>query len=459
MLKMDIILILLYCLSLSFQTIQSGLVCDDTMKDIYVYDAKLGNYRLLKHIYNPADCYGVDYVDLDVDPGDFIKFTCYNKNGPTLGGGCFLINNICRCYDFNVNGRGINKEKDPWHFEVEFGNSRICNYYAKYRQPEDEATLVYYYNVPLDVDGITCLKKTITAPINAKRSLNFSEFIYSSFKVTNLNIGIMTNYNYFTFNNLPISEYDQFKILSDELKYFSNKTTKINIQFKNYGIVIEKDKICELNIRFCYNSCLECYDIEPNETSHQCSECKDDFYFVENTNNCMKKDQMNNSNYYFDYNKKIFRQCLNECSTCDNETYCTNCTEDYHFIYNETGKCISKPNDGDLLYLDNTTNTYRKCPEEAIRVENNECILGKEDKEDKEDKKDKEDKEDKKDIEDKEDKSNNIIIIILVIVILIIIIALFFFIKRKSSKKNFKTEISNTFENNSADNKLLNVFL
>ena len=440
MIIMNSILILFYCLGLSFQTIESGLFCDDILKDIYVYDQKLGNYRQLQFEKDRADSSNVDYIDLDVDPGAFIKFTCYNFVGPTLGGGCFLINNNCHCYDFDINRKTINKDLAPLPFTVKFKNGKECQFKAAYLQQDEKADLVYYHNIPLDVDEITCLKKTITAPINIKRSLNFSEFINSSFKATYLNIGIITNYNYFTFNNLPISEYDQFKILSDELKYFSNQTAKINVQFKNYGVVIKKNKTCELDIRFCYNSCLECYDIEPNETSHQCLECKDGFYFVENKTNCMTKEQMNNSNYYFDYNKKIFRQCLNECSTCDNETYCTNCTEDYHFIYNETGKCISKPNDGDLLYLDNTTNTYRKCPEGTIIVENNECILKK---------------------EEKEDKSNNFIIIIIlaIVILIIIIIALFFFIKIKYSKKSFKNEISNNFENNSADNKLLNVIL
>jgi len=149
----------------------------------------------------------------------------------------------------------------------------------------------------------------------------------------------------------------------------------------------------------------------------------------------MTKEQMNNSNYshyYFDYSKKIFRQCLNECSTCDNEAYCTNCTEGYHFIYNEAGKCISKPNEGDLLYLDEKTNTYIKCPKGTEIVKNNQCII--------------------------RESNYTIIILLLTIVILIIIIALFFFIKRYVSKKNYKSEMHNILEKNPADNQLLNNF-
>jgi len=101
MLITNIILILLYCLNLSFQTIKSGLFCDDQIKEIYVYDEKLGDYRLLQSIEDPADGDNVDYVDLDVDPGALIKFKCQHNGLQNLGGGCFLINNKCYCYDFN----------------------------------------------------------------------------------------------------------------------------------------------------------------------------------------------------------------------------------------------------------------------------------------------------------------------------------------------------------------------
>ena len=185
---------------------------------------------------------------------------------------------------------------------------------------------------------------------------------------------------------------------------------------------------------------MNCHDIEPNETSQQCSKCKEGFYFIENTRNCMTKDQMNNSNYshyYFDNNKNKFRQCLNECSTCENEIYCTNCAEGYHFIYNEIGKCISEPIKEDLIYLNVTNNTYLKCPKETEKVENNECIERK--------------------VEQLTEKNNIAIIIILIIVILIIIIALFFFFKRYVFKKKLDSEI--TLEKNISENQLINIFL
>ena len=59
---------------------------------------------------------------------------------------------------------------------------------------------------------------------------------------------------------------------------------------------------------------------------------------------------------------------------CDNGTYWKTCRKGYHFIYNETGKCISKTNEEDLLYLNLTNNTYMKCPKEYNAVENDRCI-------------------------------------------------------------------------------------
>ena len=278
---------------------------------------------------------------------------------------------------------------------------------------------------------ITCIRKNFLAPTNKNLSLSFSQFIESPFSITNLKISVSENYKYFILNNQTLSPNDYFYILN-ELNYFSNQSLLINIKFINYGVEIYNNmKTWDFNIKFCYERCDDCFNIESNETSHQCLKCKDGFYFIENTSNCMTIEEMENSNYYFDNDENKFKQCLNVCSTCDNGTYCKTCRKGYHFIYNETGKCISKTNEEDLLYLNLTNNTYMKCPKGTEKFENNECI-----------------------------KSSNIsLIIILIIVILIIIIVLFFFIKRCISRKNLENEISNTLEKNDSDNQLINIFL
>jgi len=604
---MNIIFILLNCLGLSLQYVKSALFCDDRILDIYVYDESRSTYNFLQSVRWPADCYGVDYIDLDVDPGALIKYECRNDASESLGGGCFLINGRCYCYDFDVVGRYVYYSGNTRRYEIEFSNGVTCNHDGRFLQEQIKTTYEYSHRIPLDVNGITCKYKTISAPINTKNSLYFSDFVSSPFGLTNLKISISDNYEYFTLDNQQLSSSTKFNILR-KVEYSSDQSKKIYIEFKNYGEVLNNYKYCGFYIRFCYDSCLECNDfnpneishqclkckkdyyfientnncmtinqmkdnhsfyfdnstklfkpcydscqkcniIKPNETSHQCLECKDDFYFIENTNNCKKIEEMENSNhyyfddinkkfkscfesckecyfkvpnndshqcsicndgfyfientsncktikemensnyyyfdnknkifkscferckecyfeepnnnshqcstcnngfyfientsncmtieemensaYYFDNNKGKFKQCLNSCSTCDNEIYCKNCAENYHFIYNEKGKCISEEEKEDSFFLNKDNNTYMKCPKGTEKFENNECI-----------------------------KSSNIsLIIILIIVILIIIIVLFFFIKRCISRKNLENEISNTLEKNDSDNQLINIFL
>ena len=547
MLNIYIFLILLNYLSLSFQTIKTALLCDDRVGKIFVYDENRREYKPIYTVTSPENCYNVDYVDLNVDPGDLIKFECINHALESLGAGCFLINGQCRCYDFEIVRPYSDYSGEKRRYNINFNNGITYYYDAKFLKEKIETIYEYKHRVPLDVAEINCNSKTISAPINIKRTLRFSNFIEYPFRLTNLNISINSYYQIFTLNNQPLSSSTKFNILSN-LEYSSDQSKKINIDFINYSVVLSTYKYCRIYIRFCYDSCFECKDInpdetfhqclkckddfyfidntsncmtieemenssyyyfdnknkifkscfesckecyfkepnetshqcsickddfyfientsncmtkkemenypyyfdnktklfspcydscqkcndiEPNETSHQCLKCKDDFYFIENTSNCMKKEEMENSSYYFDNNKEIFKQCLNECSTCDNETYCKICSEDYHFIYNEIGKCISEPNKEDLLYLDHKNNTYLKCPEGTKKVVNNECI-----------------------------KSSNIsLIIILTIVILIIVIVLFFFIKRYISRKKLESEIAITFGKNTSDNQLINVFL
>ena len=606
MLTMNIILILLNYLSLSLQKIQSALLCDDRIETIYVYDESYGGYRLIKTVISPEDCYTPDYIDLDVDPGDLIKFKCRNDGGDSLGGGCFVVNGQCKCYDFDLVGRSISHSDEERGFYINFGNGITSYYYSRFLQEKIATVYEYSHRVPLDANEIKCNSKTISAPINIERTLSFSDFIEYPFGLKNLKITVYRNYQIFALNNQQLSSSTKFNILRS-LDYSSDKSIKMYIEFINYSVVLSNYKYCGFYIRFCYDSCLECKDIDPNETSHQCLKCKkdyyfientnncmtkkemenstyyfdnstklfkpcydscqkcndiepneishqclkckkeyyfikntnncmtieemenshhyyfdnktetfkscfesckecyfkepnnnshqclicndgsyfientnncmtieemenskhyyfdnktetfkscfesckecdfkkpnnnshqclickDDFYFIENTNNCMTIEEMENSDYYFDNNNETFKQCLNECSTCVNETYCTNCAENYHFIYNEAGKCISNPKKEDLLYLNKANNTYIKCPEGTEKVENNECIKS----------------------------SNIVLIIILTISILIIIIVLFFFIKRYASRKNLENEISNTLEKNDSDNQLINIFL
>jgi len=250
MIAINIILILLYCSKLSFQTIRSALFCGDRLLNISVYDERRGSYKYLQSLENPADGYHVDYVDLDVDPGALIKFSCRNDAAETLGGGCFLINNNCSCYDFNST-EGFGHDNYQYRdFNVSFNNGITCSHKARFLLDKNVRIYEYYHNVPLDVNEIECNNKTISSPINSKRSLKFSDYIESPFKVTYLNISVEKNYQIFNLNNQQLSPNIKFNILKD-LEYSSNQSLKLNIQFINYGVEIKNNiKICELNISF-----------------------------------------------------------------------------------------------------------------------------------------------------------------------------------------------------------------
>ena len=88
-------------LPLSFQKIKAVFFCDDFLREIYKVDqstqviTKIGNG-------NGGDWQTPHYFpELEADQGDTIRINCYNINGETFGGGCFLINDDCKCYSFD----------------------------------------------------------------------------------------------------------------------------------------------------------------------------------------------------------------------------------------------------------------------------------------------------------------------------------------------------------------------
>ena len=254
---------------------------------------------------------------------------------------------------------------------------------------------------------------------NKEYVLNFSDYIKYPFNLTNLKISIEENYKYFSLNKTKLNNDTKFKITSN-LTFFHNEqvNNKIKIKFKNYGVISEETKTCELGIRVCYDSCSECLDEDSDNDNHQCTKCKDNYFFIEDTNNCMTKNQMKNTSYYFDKYDKKFKKCYSDCLHCkgkgdlndmkcidcnppkyyaepnncidnitnyyyseENKKYkkcyktcescnensnekahnCKKCNDDYHFIYNEDGKCISSDEKPTNTFLDITTNTYQKC--------------------------------------------------------------------------------------------------
>ena len=103
--------------------------------------------------------------------------------------------------------------------------------------------------------------------------------------------------------------------------------------------------------RKCHKSCKKCskgpiyfsdrLDIEDTN----CDTCKDDYYKVINTNNCIHKDNIPIS-YYLDIDKGFFINCYKNCKSCikskSNSTYlnCLSC-DDYSIFYEKSKNCLN----------------------------------------------------------------------------------------------------------------------
>ena len=117
-----------------------------------------------------------------------------------------------------------------------------------------------------------------------------------------------------------------------------------------------------------------------NESNNNCNECiKDEnntylYHFVYNeTGKCINESEKP-SNTYLNLETNTYELCYERCSSCDKKgdignNNCNACLKDknnnylYHFIYNETGKCINESQKPLNTYLDIETNTYRLCYE------------------------------------------------------------------------------------------------
>ena len=428
---MYIILIFINFFSITLQSVKAGIFCDDYLREIYLIDEETKAEKIIAQGSDGTWSKPYKFEELDADPGSLIKFRCYNDQGYAFGAGCFLINDKCYCHMFNNTEIKEFSKNKPYPGEVIFENNKKCNIEIKYLKGADKQKNYYYQQyIPLDADQIECIEnKLIIVPNNMEYSLNFSDFIKSPFKLTNLKINIEENYQYFTLNKAKLSPDTKFKIINN-LTFFhdGHEHSKIKINFKYYGVLSEEDsKKCELIIRVCYDSCLECNDKDPDNDNHQCKTCKNDYFFIEGTNNCMTKKQMENTSYYFDKDNNTFKKCYSDClhckekgdssnmkckdcnpqkyyaepsncidditsyyyseekkkylkcyktcQTCNgnnnrNSHNCITCIDDYHFIYNEPGKCISSDEKPLNTYLDTENNTYRQCSDRCHTCDN-----------------------------------------------------------------------------------------
>ena len=338
-------------LCFSYQNVRSAFFCDNFLREIYLVDESSHTEKSIATGWEGSWSDPYYFENLQAEPGDLIKLKCYNVDGWSYGAGCFLINNICRCYMFDNEIKDYTNLVGPHPGKVYFSTGQECNINVYFLNQFGVVKDYYYQHyIPLDVNGITCKNDfVLTIQNDINYSLKLSDYIDANFNLKNLEISITQNYDFFKLNNNKLNGNNRFKILN-EIIFYSKKPTKINIKFKSYGIILEGTKICELNIRVCYERCLDCYDNDPNESNHQCKKCKEGYYFVENTNNCMTKEEMEGTNYYFYEEQKIFVKCYEDCLTC----YGRGDGKDMKCISCDNNKYLAEPNN----CIDDITNYF-----------------------------------------------------------------------------------------------------
>ena len=129
----------------------------------------------------------------------------------------------------------------------------------------------------------------------------------------------------------------------------------------------------------CYDRCSSC-DKKGNDSNNNCIDCLKDenniylFHFLYNeTGRCINEDEKP-SNTYLDLEDNTYKLCYERCSSCNKKgdkekNNCEECLKDinntylYHFVYNEEGKCINENEKPSNTYLDLESNTYKACYE------------------------------------------------------------------------------------------------
>ena len=167
------------------------------------------------------------------------------------------------------------------------------------------------------------------------------------------------NYNY-TPGNYSIEfagiasepRYEELDKYPEEIVSYPNNT---NISEKDYykpNLLIGKKIVYNFEIKKnqipkqCYPSCSTCEDYSEDSNDQKCISCKEQFYFINGTQNCFNyvKDH-----YYFDEETKKYYPCYKDCLTCDKKETsiqnmnCLSCSKDFIF-YKKSKNCLKCPN-------------------------------------------------------------------------------------------------------------------
>ena len=95
----------------------------------------------------------------------------------------------------------------------------------------------------------------------------------------------------------------------------------------------------------CHGNCYSCYKSYISDNEQYCIKCIDNYFFIENTENCFKDP----IGYYFNSEKMIYASCHPLCAYCISKeisnTYmnCLSCRDDNYKYYPKNKNCLNCP--------------------------------------------------------------------------------------------------------------------
>ena len=129
----------------------------------------------------------------------------------------------------------------------------------------------------------------------------------------------------------------------------------------NFGEIGHVDDSCGQYCKICY--------------SEKCFKCEDNYKLVLDQNICTNESFI--EGYYYDEDNLVFKKCHNFCKTCSkgpkyyedisevDDTNCNECIQDYYKIEN-TDNCVNKNNTPLYYYFNTTENKFIKCSENCL---------------------------------------------------------------------------------------------
>ena len=234
-------------------------------------------------------------------------------------------------------------------------------------KPEDEIYFVYDYNIlkkgnekyTIEMAGIVQEKEYSNANVFTIHHQYYGNASPESYYKRKIYIGRTSFYNFTIPNSLNGNNNNSCR---DYCKVCYNN---ICIKCQDNYLLIEDTNICQIQVpnenfyfdekyniyKKCNEYCKSCsqgpkyYNDFLDIMDTNCNECIENYYKIENTNNCIFKNNIP-ENYYFDSNKELICKCFENCKTCNqnkiNSTYysCLSCDEN-SILYEKSGNCLN----------------------------------------------------------------------------------------------------------------------